>query len=90
MKNKELFLQKLSDILDKVEDVDSEVGYFSMDLCNWNPDNRNSERKLSYFQVEIHYDDKTNEFSINDRSEPFVCDMHYEDCEERGYCNGDC
>lgn len=90
MKNKEEFLKKLSETIDKIEDKDAEVDYFTISFTNYNPNNRQNERKLCYFQAEIDYCVENGHFTIHDRSEPFVCTMHYSDCEERGYCNGDC
>jgi hypothetical protein len=91
MKNKEEFLKKLSEAIDKIEDKDVVVDYFSMTLSNYDPDNRNNERKLCYFQAEIDYNLKNDLFVINDTSEPFKCTMEGgNDCTERGYCNGDC
>jgi hypothetical protein len=87
MKNKEKFLKDLSYILDKVEDKEANIDYFSISLSNYQPDKKT---KLSYFQVDIKYNIKTEEFKINDRSEFFKCCMGDEDCTERGYCNGDC
>ena len=90
MKNKEEFLRKLSEILDKIENKDCEADYFSMTLTNYNPDNRKNDRKLSYFQVSVNYDEKSKLFELNDQSLDFECSMKYVDCTERGYCNGDC
>lgn len=90
MNNKEEFLKKLSQVIDQIEDKDAELDYFSMSFSNYNPDNRNNERKLSYFQCDINYTIENGHFTINDRSEPFKCSMQASDCTERGYCNGDC
>ncbi len=90
MKNKEEFLKKLSEAIDKIEDKDSEIEYFCMSFSNYNPDNKNNSRKLCYFQAEIEYSINNKHFTINDRSEPFRCSMDAEDCIQRGYCNGDC
>jgi len=27
---------------------------------------------------------------VRNQDPPFICEMGYVDCEERGYCNGDC
>ncbi len=89
MKNKEEFLKKLSEAIDKIEDKDAVLDYFSISFSNYSPD-KNSERKLSYFQVDIDYDTSTESFTINDRSESFKCEIGCSFCEERGYCNGDC
>lgn len=90
MKNKDLFLKKLSEALDKIEDQEAEVEYCSLMLSNYCPDNTKSDRKLSYFSVDIDYKSRTGDFDLNDRSEPFVCEMQDSGCTERGYCNGDC
>ena len=90
MKNKEEFLRKLSEAIDKIEDKDAIIEYFSMSLSNYNPDNRKNERKLSYFLCDIVYSLKDESFVIIDDSEPFKCSMGYPYCTERGYCNGDC
>ena len=88
--NKEEFLKKLSEAIDKIEDKDVEIDYFSMSFINYNPDNTKNKRKLCYFQLEINYDSEKDNFVINDSSEPFVCNAKFSNCTERGYCNGDC
>lgn len=90
MKNKEEFLAKLSKVIDQIEDSEAEIDYLSIQFTNYNPDNRRNERKLSFYQADIRYDYQKKEFSIIDISEPFKCTMGASDCEERGYCNGDC
>ena len=88
MKNKKEFLEKLSKILDEVEDDEAEIEYCSLNLSNYNT---KPESKLCYFNIDIELDNNTKEFKINDRSEPFKCTMEGgDDCTERGYCNGDC
>lgn len=88
--DKEDLLKRLSEALDQVEDEGAEVEYLTINLANYNPDNRKNERKLSYFSVELNYNPKTKELDMNDRSEPFTCTMGFQSCVERGYCNGDC
>ena len=90
MKNKEEFLKKLSKIIDELEDKDAVLDYFTMSFSNYNPDNRKNEKKLSFFQASIDYKFDTEEFYIQDLSEPFVCTIGCKFCEERGWCNGDC
>lgn len=70
MKNKENFLKKLSEIIDKIEDKDAEMDYFSMSFLNYSPDNKNNDVKLCYFYADIDYSFEKDEFIINDKSEP--------------------
>lgn len=86
---KQELLLKLSEAIDKLERFeDLELEYLCINFADYNPDNRKYETKYCYRQFSIDLDKA--ELKISDSSEPFKCTMGYRDCEERGYCKGDC
>ena len=89
--DKQHILNKLEDALDKLEDIDKlNLNYGSISVVDYAPDNSKYDKKYSYRQFDVQWNDKTQDFDIIDTSEPFVCSMGASDCTERGYCNGDC
>ena len=44
------------------------------------------EKLQCYFFEEEGLEDNQSE----EKDEKFVCEMNYEECNRRGYCNGDC
>jgi hypothetical protein len=72
MKNKQQFLDRLSRLIDEIEDKDAEVNYFKMQFTNYNPNNKDNQRKLCYFDVEIDYSLEEDRFTVNDKSEPGI------------------
>jgi len=86
--NKQEILDKLSAALDKIENSNTlRVSYGGIVLEDYSPD---PSLKLCYRQLEVNFNDKSNDFEISDTSEPFKCSMGDKDCTERGFCSGDC
>lgn len=91
---KQDFIDKLSAKLDEIPDLENlTIDYLNINLTDFNPDNTKHDVKYSYREYEISLNSRnknTTELKITDTSEPFKCNMGAKDCEERGYCNGDC
>lgn len=88
---KEELIKQISVKLDELERFeDLTLEYLSITFADYSPDNTKFQTKYSYRQFDINIDFKKECLKIENTSEPFKCTMGYKDCEDRGYCNGDC
>ena len=66
------------------------------EMLNDLPDNRDLELEYMSINVKvIEYDGREDTYYVGnnfrvDYKAGFKCDMGYQQCQQRGYCNGDC
>ena len=99
--NKKEILEYVSNKFDELEGINEDEFDIYFQLTNYAPSNS----KYDFFEYLIEGNShnisklKFSDFSrlrpiksdfYTEHGVKFKCDMGYEDCEERGYCNGDC